>query len=329
MRTLVVLGIGMFGLVSGSAQAVQKEIFGLTQTGTGGFYITRYDVIAGTFQNCGVAASGFTTNLAMDANRRLYYMNPFEGSHVIWQGDLDGGNNLINQQVLDTLNPGLDIVDGFTVGPDQNLYMTGYGHSEIYRYDIGPNSGTVTTEVTLASPGTGGNGPEYRSDLAFDPLTGYLVGIGIVPGSDRRSLFQIPANLVTNGVNDVHTWEFFGGNSSPWAAAGFDLRTPLGPNPDGIAFDPTTNELYLSGDGEEFSLWDRANAVVINTLPIGGPDTGMGFDLAFQTGVEGGGAIPTVSEWGLAVLALSLLIGSKIAFARRPAPAVDRIGRER
>ena len=320
MKNSLLFGIGALLFVSGSAQAVQKEIFGIMRDGTGQFNIMRYDVITDTFQNCGVASSGFTTNLAMDANRRLYFMNPFEGGHVIWQGDLDGSNNLINQQVVDTLNPGLDIIDGFTIGPDQDLYMTGYGHSEIYRYDIGSASGTVTTEVTLASPGSSGNGPEYRSDLAFDPLTGNLVGIGIVPGSTRRSLFQIPASLATNGVNDVHAWEFFGGNASLWASSSLDLRSYLGENPDGVAFDPTTSEMYLSGDGEKFSLWDRVNAVPLNYLPIGGADTGMGFDLAFQTGA---GApqepVPTVSGWGLAIMMLSLLVGWKIKFGRVPA----------
>jgi len=278
-------------LFSGSAMAVQKEIFGLAGVG-GGYNILRYDVMANSFYNCGAIISPkFSTNLAMDNNRRLYYMHPFDMSHVLYQADLDGSNNLINQQVHDTFAPGMNIIDGFTIGPDQNLYMTGYGHSEIYRYIIGSNSGTASTEVKLV------NGPqesaEFRSDLAFDPITGNLVGIGIVPdGSGRRSLFQIPAAITMNGITDNYTWQYFGGNSSPWAT--IDLGNPftnpsgpLGPNPDGVAFDPTNGDLYLSGDGEKFSLWDRNNATLTNyIMDPAGMDTTMGFDLAFQTTPE-------------------------------------------
>lgn len=271
-----------------SLAVLQKEIFGLAGVG-GGYKILRYDVLANSFQTCGsIMDPKFSTNLAMDNNRRLYYMHPFDYNHILWQADLDAGNNLINQQVHDTFAPGMNIIDGFTIGPDQNLYMTGYGHSEIYRYIIGSNSGTAATEVTLVS-GSQGKG-EFRSDLAFDPITGYLVGIGIAPdGTNRRSLFQIQASIATNGINDNYVWEYFGGNSSPWASIDlgnpFDNPTgPLGPNPDGIAFDPTNGDLYLSGDGEKFSLWNRNAATLTNyLLDSSGADTGMGFDLAFQT----------------------------------------------
>lgn len=280
-------------LAAGSSNAAVSEVFGFIN---GGSRLGRYDIGLNTLQDCGpLAGSGFNTNLAMDANRKIYYMNPFEGSHVIWTADLDGSNNVVNAAPLQTLNTaGFGIIDGFTIGPDQNLYMTGYGKSEIYSYNTTSNSPNLLKEVTLAGGG------EYRSDLAFDVNTNYLVGIGIVPdGSGRRSLFQIPANLATNGANDSVAWEYFGGNSSPWANPTFDLRTLLGGNPDGIAFDFNTGELYLSGDGEEFSIWDRNLATRINTLPIGfWGDPGMGYDLAFQT------AVPTPGVAGLLGLGL-------------------------
>jgi hypothetical protein len=302
MKALMLVTICIL-VVTGSAMALQKEIFGLAGVG-GGYNILRYDVTANSFYNCGAIIGGkFATNLAMDNNRRIYYMHPFDYSHVLYQADLDAGNNLINQQVHDTFAPGMNIIDGFTIGPDQNLYMTGYGHSQIYRYIIGSNSGTAATEVTLV------NGPqqfaEFRSDLAFDPITGNLVGIGIVPdGSGRRSLFQISAAITANGINDNYTWQYFGGNSSPWAT--IDLGNPsnpggpLGPNPDGVAFDPLTGDLYLSGDGEKFSLWDRNTATLTNyIMDSSGMDTTMGFDLAFQT---------TPEPASLALLALGGLV---------------------
>jgi len=300
--------------LAGGASAAPIEIFGLKSDsgGLGGpFHILRYDVTANSFYDCGTII-GASTNLAMDANRRLYYMYPFDFSHVLYRADLDGSNNLINQQVETTLTPGLSIIDGFTIGPDQNLYMTGYGHSEIYRYIVGSGNTFVTTEVTLQGGGQNGDGSEYRSDLAFDPITGYLVGIGIAPGGVRRTLFQIPGNLVMNGVNDSYPWEYFGGNSSPWASPTFDLGNPanpggpLGPNPDGVAFDFATGALYLSGDGEKFSLWDRNTATLINYLtdPGSGADTGMGFDLAFQQASN----IPEPATTILVALGASMLL---------------------
>ena len=313
MRVFLALTLVLCALLSVSACAVQKEIFGLYG---GGFRIQRYDVTNNTFQDCGpTMGSNFNTNLAMDANRRLYYMHPFDYGHVIWQADLDSGNQLVNQQIHDTLTPGLSIIDGFTIGPDQNLYMTGYGHSEIYRYIIGSMAGSAATEVTLV-PGSLGTG-EFRSDLAFDPISGYLVGIGIVPdGTGRRSLFQVPAAIVMNGVNDNYTWEYFGGNSSPWVSVDLGSPTnpggPLGPNPDGVAFDPTNGVLYLSGDGEKFSLWNRSTATLVNYLNgSSGGDTGMGYDLAFQTTKDY--IIPEPSS----LLALLTGVGAFVGLAAR------------
>lgn len=290
MRTMFAIAVGVLVLAPGSALAVQKEIFGIYEqsgVGAGPFHIYRYDVTAGTFHDCGLnlpaSSNGYNTNLAMDNYRRLYYMNPNPGSQVIYRADLDGSNNLINQQALVTPNPQLGTIDGFTIGPDQNLYMAGYGDDKIYGYNIGTNNGVAYTEITLANGGGGGGG-YFRSDLAFDPISGYLVGMGYVPGSGQSvaSLYQIPANIATNGVNDSYAWEFFGGNSSPWSH--INLMNYLGTNPDGVAFDPTNGDLYMSGDGQSFSLWDRNNATVTSYIvDANGLDSQMGTDLAFQT----------------------------------------------
>jgi hypothetical protein len=141
--------------------------------------------------------------------------------------------------------------------------MAGYGDDKIYGYDVATNPGATYTEITLLNGGGGGGG-YFRSDLSV------------------ASLYQIPANIATNGVNDIYTWEFFGGNSSPWSH--INLMDYLGTNPDGVAFDPTNGDLYLSGDGERFSLWDRSTASLLNyIMDAGGQDSGMGTDLAFQT----------------------------------------------
>lgn len=282
-------------LAAGSALGA-AEVFGINGSNN---RLLRYDVAAATFQDCGdlTNAFGFNTNLAIDANRRAYWMNPFEGGHTIYSGQLDGGNNLTGQAAYGTLNTsgtGIGILDGFTIGPDQNLYIAGYGKSELYRYDLIPNTGNLSVEVHLVGGG------EFRSDLAFDPVDGSMVGIGIVPdGSGRRSLYRVAGGLMQNGIDDAIAWDYFGGPGGGWDT--LDLRTTLGGGPDGIAFDPVSGLIYLSGDGDNFSVWNRGGTLLgyINN------NLGMGWDLAFAQ------AVPAPSVAGL------LAMGGAVALRRR------------
>ncbi len=285
----------LIGLVlcasAGSAFGVNSEVFGI-----GGNQLIRYDVTGNSFQTCGTFTGGgnFVTNLAMDNTRRVYYMNPFESTHDLWRADLDAGNQMINQVQMASLNTaGFGILDGMTVTPGQELLITGYGQSKVYRYDPVANTGNLVSEVRLVGPG------EFRSDLAFDPIRDVLVGIGIVPdGSGRRSLFEVNAALATNGSEDDVTWTYYGGNASPWST--INLISTLGGGPDGIAFDPITGELYLSGDGDNFSRWDRVNATLSTYLAN---PYDMGWDLAYQQYVP--------SPGGVALLGIAGLVGSR------------------
>lgn len=231
------------------------------------------------------------TNLAFSSNRKFYYMNPYEevgGGHKLYSATMNSTSTLLTN--VDTLvallptagltPPGvLNIIDGLTVGPNGDLYMTGYGKNAIYRYNV--LSGAFTTEVHLA-PGTLA---QYRADLAFDPITGNLVGLGIQPNGSTRTLFEIASSLLTNGVDDADTWHYFGGLTSAWAAKALDTNTELGGNPDGIAFDPTSGDLFMSGDGTGIYSYGRNTAIRGNIIP--GTATsylnGLGFDLAAQT----------------------------------------------
>ena len=169
------------------------------------------------------------------------------------------------------------VIDGFTVGPNGDLYMTGYGKSEIYRYDV--VNDVFSTAVHL----TGGG--EFRSDLAFDPITGNLVGLGIEPGSSDRTLFEIALSMLTDNINNAYTWNYYGGSGSPWSTKVLNTGSELGGNPDGIAFDPTNGDLYMSGDGTGIYNYNRSTAVR-GALIAGTGDgflNGLGYDLAFQT----------------------------------------------
>ncbi|MBC7526304.1 MAG: PEP-CTERM sorting domain-containing protein, partial [Chthonomonadaceae bacterium] len=129
--------------------------------------------------------------------------------------------------------------------------------------------------------------------------------------------FQIPANNASDGINDNYVWEYFGGNASPWSTIdlGNPSTNPNGPltgNPDGVAFDPTTGDLYLSGDGSRFSLWNRNNATLTNYILQGGNDSGMGVDLAFQQKVK-----PQDVPEPSSLLSLAIGVGALFGFARR------------
>ncbi len=196
---------------------------------------------------------------------------------------------------------GLGIIDGMTFWADGNLYKTGYGKSEIYRYD--PVADVFELAVKLVGGG------EFRSDLAFDPVTGNLVGLGIEPGSTDRTLFEIPAATVLTGIGNTYSWAYYGGATSAWATKVLDIGTELGGNPDGLAFDPTNGDLFMTGDGTGIYAYDRTTAVRGGLIAGTGDGAlnGLGFDLAFQTREVPIGDIPLPGTLALAMLALAAL----------------------
>ena len=285
--------------------AFQSEIFGLQNDN-----IMRVDLSTNTVQNTGYGGVGFTTNLAMAPDRTLYYMNPFGGAggHDLYKNTLDGSNNLVGPPILVTTLPtaGFGIIDGFTIGPDGNLYMTGYGKSEIYRYNIVAN--TFSVVVTL----TANQGNEFRSDLAFDPVTNNLVGLGYRPGDQAPALFEIP-NALAMGTNGSYNWTYFHGNASPWAAAISGLPA------DGIAFDPTNGSLYLSSDADGIYQYDPLTAALLGQVP---GTTGIGWDLAFQTREVSINDAPEPGSLALVGLAIAGLAASrrKLTTAKEATP---------
>ena len=281
-----VLGCALGIATALPAAAALKEIFSL---GGGAFtqeHIYRVDFSTSTVTDLGSAGIGFPTTLAMAPDRTLYYMNPFEAGagHALYKATLNGTNTaLVGAPTLVKSLPtiGFGIIDGMTVGPDGKLYMTGYGKNEIYRYD--PVADVFAVAVVLTGGGAGGG--EFRSDLAFDPITGNLVGLGIEPGSTDRTLFEIPSLTVLAGVGNPYTWSYYGGATGAWSTKKLDDGSELGGNPDGLAFDPTNGDLYMSGDGTGIYNYGRVTAVR-GTLIAGTGDgalNGLGFDLAFQT----------------------------------------------
>ena len=164
-----ILAVGVLVAVNTSAHSAPiPEIFSL---GGGAFaqnHIYRIDLSSTTVTDLGSSGINFPTNLAMSPNRTLYFMNPFDSNgHALYSATLNSANIALlgaPTLVAHLRTSGLGIIDGLTVGPNGDLYMTGYGKSSIYRYNIATN--VFSTEVHLLP----GSKSEYRSDLAFDPI---------------------------------------------------------------------------------------------------------------------------------------------------------------
>ena len=302
LMTTTLLSVGT--MTAHANGGVQKEIFALNnQSSTG--HIIRFDLTNNTRQDTGDTGVGLLTNLAMTEDRTLYFANPFDGTsgnpgHSLYKATLTPTNTLTGVTFVAQLpTSGLGIIDGFTAIGNDTLIMTGYGKSEIYRYTLSTN--TFVTAVKLTAPAAGGPAGEFRSDIAFDPITGNLVGLGIEPGTNHRKLFQIPQSLVLTGTNNLYNWQYFGGAASAWATRALEPSNELGANPDGIAFDPTNGDLFLSGDGDGVHSYNRTTSLKGASLVASGAD---GWDLAFQTTV-----VPSaVPEPGI----MGLLIGSGV-----------------
>jgi secreted PhoX family phosphatase len=88
-----------------------------------------------------------------------------------------------------------------------------------------------------------------------------------------------------DGLDTVYAWDYYGGGTSSWVSKILNTGSELGGNPDGIAFDPTNGDLYMSGDGTGVYQYDRVTAVRGALIPGTGDGSlnGLGYDLAFQT----------------------------------------------
>ena len=159
------------------------------------------------------------------------------------------------------------------------------------------SANTLDIVVTLSANA----GNEFRSDLAFDPVTNNLVGLGYRPGDQAPALFEIPQALAL-GTNGAYNWTYYHGNGSPWDAALPGLPA------DGIAFDPTNGHLYMSSDADGIYEYDAATAVFLSQVPN---TAGIGWDLAFQTREVATNDAPEPGSLALFGLAMAGLAASR------------------
>jgi len=178
-------------------------------------------------------------------------------------------------------------IDGLTAGPDGNLYFSAYkagkfikgtggqvdqclfnlpANNGLYRYRLATN--IVEYVGTFAGDLGPGQKNSFYTDLAFDALPlpngGDLIGEGI-DSTGTHGLYTIPRSIVLTGTNQVFPY-------TPWSAVALTVERM-----DGVAFDPTNGDLFLSGDAQGVYRVTRtgANPVVISTTkPV------LGWDLA-------------------------------------------------
>jgi hypothetical protein len=252
------------------------------------------------------------TTIAVAPDRTLYVMRRFQqfvpgsSTEFVHIYSVPADSIHLNDNPADTIPDGVvdnltdrgstglqGNVDGVTVGPDGNLYFVafdtkgGLARNGLYRF----RTATSTTEfvgtfanqtlnlfpdgsINFNDPGTN----VFFTDLAFDPITGDLVGDGVDPAG-HMTLYRIDRAAALLGINQTFQWDWFGGPSGAWN--GKELRSAFEPFPDGVAFNNVNGDLYLSSDGQGVARFNRTTAAFeAYVAPDAGPSSFFGYDLA-------------------------------------------------
>ena len=207
-------------------------------------------------------------------------------------------------------------LDGLTAGPDGHLYFTAFENDTLntgaprnglFRFRLAPANPcplctaptrdgpapppppTTVTELVGTFAGYSGSPPRnlFYTDLAFDPITGDLIGTGF-NSSGKFIPWRLPRKIALTAKNQVFKYvDAFPG----WDISCADPKKTC--MEDGLAFDRLTGAMYASGDSSGVFEINR-NTGLIKIDPITGkqknignnaspPDSrGIGTDLAIQ-----------------------------------------------
>ena len=296
--------------VAGTAQAGLVDMWAMSGSGDGNLW--SIDVGANTTTLIGRlkdpvlgdVGSGWST-VAETPDKTLYFMRRFQSDVHIFK--LDSTNIQVSGGVVTNVvslgSTGLGgNLDGLTAGPDGNLYFTAYDNDHVafarnglFRFH--PGSAVTDFVGTFANDGGPSQRNSFYTDLAFDPMTGDLVGTG----TDSAGAF-IPYRLsgasVLTGNN--HSYTYVDAFAS-WNGA----------LSDGLAYNRLTGDLYASGDSGGVYQIDRTTGAIIKNV---GNNAGssVGTDLAVQADT-----IPGVPEPETYALILAGLAGIGVIARRR------------
>ncbi len=290
------------GLLSAAAHAAPIDIWAMSDAGDGRLWTL--DIAGGTNTFVGSirdpvlgdTAGGWST-VAETPDKTLYFLRRYQNDINLFK--LDSTNIQVTAGVITNVtslgSTGLGgNLDGLTAGPDGNVYFTAYDndHAAFARnglFRFHPGTGVTDYVGTFAGNAGPSGRNSFYTDLAFDPISGDLIGTGY----DSNGAF-IPWRLsgasVLTGNN--HTYTYVDAFSS-WNGLA-----------DGLAFNRLTGDLYASSDSGGVARVDRNTGAFLGY--VGGTGgTAIGTDLAVQADT-----IPNVPEpetWALFALGLGAL----------------------
>ena len=298
--------------VAGTAQAGLVDLWAMSNAGDGNLW--SIDVAGNTTTLIGALKDPFLgdvgggwSTVAETPDKKLYFMRRYQND--VHMFSLDSTNIQTAAGVITNVvslgSTGLGgNLDGLTAGPDGNLYFSaydnnivGFARNGLFRFH--PGTGTTDFVGTFANDAGPGGRNSFYTDLAFDPITGDLVGTGtnsagvLVP-------YRLSGASVLAGNNHSYTYV------DAFASWNQSLA-------DGLAYNRLTGDLYASGDSGGVYQIDRVTGAIIKNVG-NNANTGVGTDLAVQADT-----IPGVPEPETYAMMLAGLAGIGFMARRRSA----------
>jgi hypothetical protein len=239
----------------------------------------------------GDVGTGWST-IAETPDKNLYFMRRYQDDVHMFRLDstniVSSGGVITNLSSLGSTGLGGNL-DGLTAGPDGNLYFTAYQNNNAHFPANGLlrfHPGTATTDLV----GTFGGGNAFYTDLAFDPISGDLLGTG----NGGSTIYRINGGAALGGNHQTFNY------NTAFPALGLD----------GLAFNRISGQMYESSDtGGVFEV-NRTTGAFIRY--VGGTQgTNIGTDLAVQADTIPNPTVPEPGTMSLIATGLAVVLGAR------------------